>query len=148
MSSAKKQRLLEDIEKAATDVLENEPLIEAAYLFGSHAKGKARLNSDIDIAVLFKEDIRDSQRIDTQQELFRRLFHALDRSDIDIVCLNRASLLLRHRAIREGIVIKGVKSQQRVSFHRDSIIEYLDTIPLRNELIEGTKHALEEGRFG
>jgi uncharacterized protein len=42
--------------------------IESAYLFGSYAKGKSTEDSDIDIALIFK-NLDDSNRFDIQVQL-------------------------------------------------------------------------------
>lgn len=42
--------------------------IESAYLFGSYAKGKSTEDSDIDIALIFK-NLDDSVRFDIQVQL-------------------------------------------------------------------------------
>ncbi|HEC42554.1 MAG TPA: nucleotidyltransferase domain-containing protein [Bacteroides sp.] len=42
--------------------------IEKAYLFGSFAKGKSTQDSDIDLALIFK-DLDDSKRFDIQVQL-------------------------------------------------------------------------------
>lgn len=42
--------------------------IEAVYLFGSYAKGKSTDDSDIDIALIFK-NLDDSKRFDIQVQL-------------------------------------------------------------------------------
>lgn len=41
---------------------------ESAYLFGSYAKGKSNINSDIDLALIFKK-LEDSKRFETQIQL-------------------------------------------------------------------------------
>ncbi|NOZ47563.1 MAG: nucleotidyltransferase domain-containing protein [Chlorobi bacterium] len=42
--------------------------IESAYLFGSYAKGKSTEDSDIDLALIFK-NLDDSNRFDMQVQL-------------------------------------------------------------------------------
>lgn len=42
--------------------------IDSAYLFGSYAKGKSNEDSDIDIALIFK-NLDDSKRFDLQVQL-------------------------------------------------------------------------------
>ncbi len=42
--------------------------IESAYLFGSYAKGKSTDDSDIDLALVFK-NLDDSKRFDVQVQL-------------------------------------------------------------------------------
>jgi uncharacterized protein len=44
------------------------PEIEGAYLFGSYAKGESSEDSDIDLALIFKE-LDDSKRFDMQVQL-------------------------------------------------------------------------------
>ncbi len=51
-------------------IKENYMDIEIAYLFGSYVKGKATEDSDIDIALIFK-NMDDSKRFDMQVELMR-----------------------------------------------------------------------------
>lgn len=42
------------------EIMEYHNIVEAAYLFGSQAKNKSTENSDIDIAVLLKNDYTGS----------------------------------------------------------------------------------------
>jgi predicted nucleotidyltransferase len=42
--------------------------IESAYLFGSYAKGKSTKDSDIDLALIFRE-LDDAERFDIQVQL-------------------------------------------------------------------------------
>ena len=41
--------------------------IEVAYLFGSVAKGKARSQSDVDVAALFSAGLSREERLDKQR---------------------------------------------------------------------------------
>ena len=51
------------------NLIKNEfPDIESAYLFGSYAKGISTDDSDIDLALVFKE-LDDSKRFDIQVQL-------------------------------------------------------------------------------
>jgi predicted nucleotidyltransferase len=49
-------------------IKEKFPDIEKVYLFGSYAKGKSTKDSDIDIALIFK-NLDDSKRFDIQVQL-------------------------------------------------------------------------------
>jgi predicted nucleotidyltransferase len=49
-------------------IKEKFPDIESAYLFGSYAKGKSTDDSDIDLALIFK-NLDDSKRFDIQVQL-------------------------------------------------------------------------------
>jgi len=49
------------------------PAIEAAYLFGSRARGQDHAASDVDVAVLLEAPVPLSERISTEEELGRFL---------------------------------------------------------------------------
>jgi predicted nucleotidyltransferase len=50
------------------DFAEAYPVISAIYLFGSHATGHERSRSDIDLGVLFNEDVDGFKRIDMETD--------------------------------------------------------------------------------
>ena len=47
--------------KTCLKELKKDKNVESVYLFGSHAKGKARKDSDIDIAVIARKDLAQSE---------------------------------------------------------------------------------------
>jgi predicted nucleotidyltransferase len=47
---------VDQISQAVAEWAATEPLIRRVYLYGSRAKGSARPDSDIDLAILFKSD--------------------------------------------------------------------------------------------
>jgi len=73
------------------------------YLFGSHATGKARMHSDIDIAIL---PLRPINPI-----VLTEIREALEESDVvrnvDIVDLSKTDAAFRRRVQKEGILWKG-----------------------------------------
>jgi uncharacterized protein len=72
------------------------------YLFGSQATGKARLYSDIDVAVLSLQKLPVS--------MFSEIREELEESDIvrtvDVVDLTEADESFRQRVEKEGVVWK------------------------------------------
>lgn len=86
----------EEIKRKCGPVFEKYGII-IAYLFGSVARGTAGTLSDIDIA-FYKYAFTDS----LENKLYGDLSHTLKRNDIDLVNLERASSLLKHRAILKG----------------------------------------------
>jgi hypothetical protein len=64
------------------------------------------------------------------------------------VPLNHAPPLIRQRAIRDGRRLLERDRKIRVQLEARAIIEYLDTIPLREELARGQRNRIHEGRFG
>lgn len=64
--------------------------IDFIVLFGSHAKGKAKKSSDIDIGIYLRNEI-SSRKV---RCLMEDIIHIFKSDKIDIVILNRASPLL------------------------------------------------------
>lgn len=69
--------------------------MEAAYLFGSQAKGSIHRESDIDMGILSPEPLSPETRLRVQKELSVRL-----RSDVDVVDLRSASTVVRRLSRR------------------------------------------------
>lgn len=87
--------------KKLSRVLRRNKKIRAAFLFGSQATGSVRPTSDVDIGILFEhgEDDKISGRT---LALAGEMMRTLERNDVDVVELNRASTLLRYAAIVHG----------------------------------------------
>jgi len=122
--------------------------VVAALLIGSHARGTAGPLSDVDVGVWHDPTLDSPARFRLQLELARDCCRALRTDEVDVVLLNCASPLMRHRAIRDGRRLLERDHATRVSLEARAIVEYLDTEPLRAELARGLRHRIEEGRFG
>jgi predicted nucleotidyltransferase len=122
------------------------PGVIVARLFGSQARGQAGPLSDVDIAVWLTPDVADRHAF--QLELIAAASEALATNAVEVVVLNDASPLLRHRALRDGELLVERDPVSRVRLDAATIVEYLDTTQLRETLARGIRHRLEEGRFG
>ncbi len=89
----------QEIVKATTTVLNNNPSIAAAYLLGSATTGQLRDDSDIDIALLPTEQHTIS--VQSRLELAARLEIRLGRT-IDIGIINSENLIYASEAILKG----------------------------------------------
>jgi uncharacterized protein len=122
--------------------------VVAAMLIGSQARGTSGPLSDVDIAVWHDPGLDPRGRFDLQLSLVQGAGSALGTDEIDVVMLNQAPPLLRHRAIRDGKRLVERDRDERVRLETRAILEYLDTAPLRAELGRGVRRRMEEGRFG
>lgn len=99
----------EDLAHAIARAVEPLPAIQAAFLFGSHASGHARADSDVDVGVLL--DL--AAATDDARARLRRVIGALaaelaaDR--LDVVILNDAPPVLAFEVLKHG----------RLAFERD-----------------------------
>lgn len=83
------------------DALDHEGVV-AAMLIGSQARGNPGPLSDVDIAVWHDPELDSRDRFDLQVDLAGNAARVLGTDEIDLVLLNHAPPLMRHRAIREG----------------------------------------------
>lgn len=113
-------------------VFQTFPEVEAAFLFGSEAEGRARADSDLDVAVLLAcEDA----------ELTLRLLEALAAAGldrVDLVVLNQADPVTRFEAVRANKLLFARQGFDRGEFYSRIVREYLDLLPI----LEPQRHAL------
>lgn len=97
--------LLEAISRALEPLQE----VRAALLFGSQATGRARSDSDIDVAVLL-DPASVSLRTEHLRRVLGALSHELASDRLDLVILNDAPPMLAFQILKHG----------RVAFERDA----------------------------
>lgn len=73
---------------------------------------------------------------------------ALATDEVDVVVLNDAPPLLRHRALTGQTPLFERDPRSRVRLERRAMLDYFDTAPLREALAAGRRRRIEEGRFG
>ncbi len=122
--------------------------VELAFLFGSQARGTAGPLSDVDIAVLIAGNAAGEGPLSYRLVLMGDLATLLHRDDIDVVMLNQAPPLLKHRVARDGRVLFCKDTGIRTKFVVDATREYLDTKPLRKIQEEYLLRRIGAGRFG
>ncbi len=130
-----------------SDALDREGVV-AATLIGSQARGTVGPLSDVDIAIWHDPALDPSGRLDLQLDLVRAASEAVSTDEVDVVMLNRAPPLLRHRAVRDGKLLVERDPASRVRFEARSLLDYLDTKPLRVERSRGLRKRIREDRFG
>ena len=111
--------------------------IACAYLFGSQARGDAKPNSDVDLAVLFHEEPQPS--LDGLGLDIAAAVEAATGRVTDIIVLNRASPDLVHRILRDGKLILETDRSARVHFEVRSRAEYFDVLPYLREYRRATE---------
>ena len=136
--SAKLIRRLEPFFAARADVL-------VAYLFGSHAEGRAHRESDVDVAVLLDRathaDSRD--RFEARVALSSDLIGLLHCNEVDVVVLNDAPPLLARRIVREGLQVHCADAEAEHAFRRNVQLRAADLAPFlsrtRRVMLEALK---------
>lgn len=100
------------IEQAISDLLADHHDVAAAWLFGSRARGEEHSGSDVDIAVLLRDEpprTLAGMALDLAGDLEERL-----ERPVDLVVLNRAPADLAHRVLRDGRLVHDADHSARV----------------------------------
>lgn len=115
--------------KALSDYFGRQHHVDAAFLFGSQARGHVHVGSDVDVGVLLTHGApKDPFRA---VRFTNDLMDMLGRSDVDVAILNEASPLLVLRVAQEGRVLYATSNTVVAEFGVRALQQYEDTRPLR-----------------
>jgi len=119
-------------------VLEGNPDIAYALLFGSGARGALSPTSDVDVAV----ELRRGAPHDTATlgQLATRLESATGRR-VDLVLMDDAAAPLAYRIFRDGRVVLERDHAALVARKAQAILQYLDFKPVEELCAEGVLRA-------
>jgi len=129
-----------ELKQLLREILMKQDDIVFAYLFGSFATGRIHKFSDIDIAVFLKE-----YNIKIYKKIFSDLAINLP-TEIDLIILNKAPPLLRHKVIKEGFLLFSRDENARIRFIEKTLIQALDFRETYNWLIKAKGDMLRAGR--
>jgi uncharacterized protein len=124
------------------------PEVAAAFLIGSQARGSAGPLSDVDLAILHIPGLGSRERLDLRLSLIAAAGAALGTSEVDVVLLNDAPPLIRHRALRDGVRLVDRKPKERIDFQVRTMNDYVDTEPLRRLVSRRLRKSVAEDSFG
>ncbi|MDZ7750220.1 MAG: nucleotidyltransferase domain-containing protein [Gammaproteobacteria bacterium] len=117
------------------------PEITAVYLFGSHAEGRARPDSDLDLALVGPREVLEARKLDILADLTRAGF---DR--IDLVLLEGADPALAFEAVRPNRLLYARPDFDHGSFYSLTLREYFDFEPYLRIQREALKRRLTGGQ--
>jgi uncharacterized protein len=112
-----------------TSILRRKKKIAAVYVFGSTATGRARRDSDLDLAIVSKKTISGRERLTLEADLSNRLGR-----DVDLVVFGQATPLLQHQILKYGRLICENDPAERVRQEVLARAEYMDTRHLFREI--------------
>ena len=103
----------------------------AAYLFGSHAEGRAHADSDIDVAILLDRDgfRRPDQRWEAQERIAGEIIAATHQNRVDVVLLNDAPPELARAAVTRGTRVFCADAEATHAFVRSALSRAADLDP-------------------
>jgi uncharacterized protein len=107
----------------AQKTLANDEHIVFAYLFGGLASGRKTPLSDVDIAV-YLNDV--SQLAEYKLTLFDKLTSALGSSELDLVILNTAPIVIAGRILQNKLVLADKEPFKRHRYESITLREFFD----------------------
>ncbi len=107
--------------------------IKMIILFGSHAKGKTKKESDYDVAVLTTAEKNIAESMENYNDILFFLSDALEIPDykLDLTNLNNASPFLANEIVLGGKLVYGDEDEY-TAFRLFAIREYINTQDLRD----------------
>ena len=116
-----------------------------AYLFGSRARRQAQPHSDIDVAVYIDEECAHDGAWGYQSQLTTDLMVALGTNEVDVVVLNRASILLYHRVLRDGVRFLSRDLRATTNRAGQALSRYFDFLPQLEKMDRARRYAARAG---
>jgi len=120
--------VVEELEKVRR-IFPTAPYVASAWVFGSIARGRARPDSDLDVALLLGDPDADARTF--RRELFDLAARLEDASGrrVDLVVLGPRDPIVAHRVLSEGLLLYDAAPQRRVRFVADVLSRYFDWAP-------------------
>ena len=100
----------------------------AVYLFGSYARGTARPESDVDVAVLYGEP--PPSTLDAPQFALEGDLETALGKVVQVIVLDTAPIDLIHRVLTDGKLVFERDRSARIRFEVRARAEYLDFEPV------------------
>lgn len=122
-------------------ILDRYPAVEAAYLFGSHARGTATQDSDIDLALAGKAPLLAACKLDILAD-----FAEAGMDDVDLVILEGADTVLRFEAVSPNCLLYARPGFDVGSFFSRVLREYFDFAPYLRVQRQALKDRILDGQ--
>ena len=116
------------LERRLAEALASRAEVLEAYLFGSHALGRAQPHSDIDVAVYVDMGVAPTA-YGYAADLSTYVIQALGTDAIDVVVLNHAPPLLYHRVLRDGHRVLSRDLRATTTREGYALSRYWDYVP-------------------
>jgi predicted nucleotidyltransferase len=118
--------------------------LAAAYLFGSHAEGRAHRESDVDVGAVFRRDLLPTarDRFEAGLRLNAWLVAELREPLVDLVVLNDAPPGLGAHVATRGVPVYVADPEAERAFRRDAQLRAADLAPFLRRAAQRKLEAL------
>lgn len=123
---------------------EHRPEVVSVRLFGSHARGTAHRESDVDVGVVFDRETLPSreERSEAAMELSSELIGVLHENEVQVVSLVDVPPELAAKAVLEGTSVHCADPDADRGFVRQTLLRHADLAPFLRRTRETKLDAL------
>jgi predicted nucleotidyltransferase len=138
-------RVLTLLKEALPAVLTGYP-VDAAYVYGSVARGAVTPFSDVDIALLLTVCPPPYERLKLELAIQADIEDAVDLAPIDVRTLNDAPLMVQAQVVQHGVLLYERDRRRSVDFEVATRKRYFDFAPVARRLGDAfLEHVRREG---
>lgn len=122
--------------EAVGSLLEDVPEIQLALIFGSHAEGRARPDSDLDVAVAADRELDTMDKL----KLIERLAGLAGRP-VDLIDLQAADGLILHQALTKGRLVMCKDRGLYARLMLRMLVDQEDVMPYHRRILAARRQA-------
>ena len=126
-------RVLARLREVLPSILAQYP-VDAAYVYGSVARGTMTPLSDVDIALLLAVHLPPYERLRMELTIQGDIEVACGLSPVDVRAINEAPLMVQGRIVQQGILLYEGDRARRVAFEVATRKRYFDFAPVSRRL--------------
>jgi predicted nucleotidyltransferase len=126
-------RILTRLRKVTPSILVSYP-VDAAYVYGSVARGTVTPFSDLDIALLLTTPLQPYERLMLELTIQGEIEAACGLSPVDVRTINQAPLLVRGQIVQRGVLLYERDRARRIAFEVATRKRYFDFAPVARRL--------------
>lgn len=108
--------------------------VDAAYVYGSVARGTVTPFSDVDIALLLTTSLPPYERLRLELTIQGDIEAACSFSPMDVRTINEAPLMVQGRVVQQGTLLYERDRARRVAFEVATRKRYFDFAPVARRL--------------
>ncbi len=122
--------------------------VAAVYLYGSQARGEAKSDSDIDLAVLTtKRGRKKLSGLDSPQIIFPIDLTKLLGKKVEVQDLRTCRIDFAHRVLAEGKLLVSNNEKERIAFEERVLRQYFDLKPALDEYYKSLSEIAKRGEL-
>lgn len=122
-------------------VFEKYQEIQAVYVFGSAATGKANTGSDLDLGIVTRSSSLHEKKLDILTDLARVGF-----CEVDLVYLDVNDIVLRFEVVKHNKVLYQTSDFDRGEYYSRILRQYFDFLPYLKVQREALKRRILHGK--